>query len=408
MHYQKNLYESASGSSTTLIAAQEKMRDVFQTDVYLHEGALSKLETVLDEHVSGSVFFVVDDVAFKSSGASEKINGVLADRHVTYFTEFAPNPKLEDVERGIREFRQSSNEIVIAFGGGTAIDLAKMIGAFASQDASARELATGDVSLRESGPPLIAVPTTAGTGSEATHFAVVYVDGVKHSVAAPFLVPDIAIIDPTLTWSLPSAMTAATGLDAFCQAIESIWAVGANEVSLRCAKQAVAIALAHLPVAVNQPTAKNRLAMCQASHFAGKAINISKTTLPHAASYAITSRYGFPHGFAVAMTLSSTLAFNSRVTDEDCIDKRGAVDVRRRINIILELLDASNVTGGCARIESFLQEVGASATLAKAGIKTAAELDALADEVDLARLSNNPRMPTREDLLKILGGTLQA
>ena len=144
--------------------------------------------------------------------------------------------------------------------------------------------------------------------------------------------------------------------------------------------------------------------MSRASHLAGKAINISKTTLPHAASYAITSQYGIPHGTAVAMTLSQTLAFNLEVTEQDCLDPRGPAEVKRRLNMVLDLLEASDVHEACDRIQAFLANLRTPGTLQQAGIESEEELKALASQVNPLRLSNNPRRPTPFDLIQILSG----
>ncbi|CAE7473306.1 phpC [Symbiodinium sp. CCMP2456] len=274
----------------------------------------------------------------------------------------------------------------------------------ALHDSSPREIATKGLAFPQGTLPLIAIPTTAGTGSEATHFAVVYVDGEKYSVADPCLLPETAIVDPKLTYSVPTRMTAATGLDAFCQAIESIWAVGATEESVGYAKEAAALAFAHLPTATNSPTEEARYAMCRASHLAGKAINISKTTLPHAISYAITADYGIPHGAAVATTLSSVLAYNFGVTSSDCADTRGAPHVHQRLSMILEILGAATIAEACQRVESFVSSLGCNPTLVSAGIHQHEKIRTLAERVNPERLSNNPRKANHEDLFSLLSG----
>ena len=185
---------------------------------------------------------------------------------------------------------------------------------------------------------MIAIPTTAGTGSEATHFAVVYVDGEKYSLAHPYLVPAYAVIDPLLTYSLPAGVTAASGLDAFCQAIESIWAVGATDVSHTFATEAARLAVQHLRAAVQNPTDTARAGMCRAAHLSGKAINISKTTAPHALSYVLTAEYGLAHGVAVALTLAPMLQYNAQVTAIDCADPRSAIAEETTMKRILVAL----------------------------------------------------------------------
>ena len=196
--------------------------------MHLRDGALAEVGRILDDRAVRRLLFVVDETAYAASGAMDELERHLASRRVERFVGFELNPKLHDIRRGIEQCHQLQPDMVIAFGGGTAIDLAKLIGTLAIHQDDARELITGQRRIQRSGPPMIAIPTTAGTGSEATHFAVAYVDGKKFSVAHPCLLPDYVLLDPQLTYRLPSKVTAASGLDALCQAIESIWAVGAT------------------------------------------------------------------------------------------------------------------------------------------------------------------------------------
>lgn len=375
-----------------------------QQTVYLSDGSLAKIPQIFEQFRAVRTFLVVDEVAYNLSGAAAQLRQFLPPDAITLFSGFEPNPKIEDVERGVAKCRAANPDLVVALGGGTAIDLAKMIASMTRHAESPRDIATNGSPLAQGTLPLIAVPTTAGTGSEATHFAVVYIDGQKHSVADPCLLPSVAVVDPKLTHSVPPSMTAATGLDAFCQAIESIWAVGATDESVAYATSAATLAFEHLPVATNAPTAEARHAMSLASHLAGKAINISKTTLPHAISYAITADYGIPHGAAVATTLSSVLAYNFGVSTSDCADQRGTAHVRQRLSRILDILKAATVDQACQQIEAFVSSLGCNPTLNAAGIHSEESLRALASRVNAARLSNNPRTANQEELLSLLKG----
>ncbi|GAA5508537.1 phosphonoacetaldehyde reductase [Novipirellula caenicola] len=370
--------------------------------VILAPDSLLQLGGILSQLSITRVFLVIDPIAAAACGADAVLAAALDRCEVTKFSEFQLNPKLEDVQRGISQFRNVDPEIVIALGGGTAMDLAKLIGTLAVQSGAARSIVLGRQSIRCDGPPLIAIPTTAGTGSEATHFAVVYVDGEKFSVADPTLLPEYALIDPLLTHSLPANITAATGLDAFCQAIESIWAVGATDESCDYATQAASLAVRSLVAAVQNPTPESRLAMCQASHLAGKAINISKTTACHALSYPLTSLHDLPHGIAVALTLAPMLAFNSKVTASDCVDPRGVKDVRRRIATIVDLLGADDVPSACQGIRSIIRDAGGPASLAEVGITQRSQWESIVAGVNAERMSNNPRRTTDESLMQLL------
>ena len=369
-------------------------------DVHYGEGAIAEVAAILDQLGGRKVFLVADEPAYEVSGAADELETLFADCGIARFSGFKPNPKLEDIQRGIQQFCGSSPDVVIAVGGGTAIDLAKLIGTLADHQADPRKMITGLCDIEKNGPPLIAIPTTAGTGSEATHFAVAYVDGQKYSVADSRLLPSHVVIDPRLTHSLPAGITAASGLDAFSQSVESIWAVGATDESIRYASESVHLVLGNLLHCVQHPTPEARMAMCRAAFLSGKAINISKTTAPHAISYA--TRFGLPHAFAVALTLGEILKFNASVNSTDCTDPRGAGQVQFRIALLLELLDQPTAERGAERIQSLMESVGAPLQLRDAGILAEDEITWIAEQANVERLSNNPRKLAHRDIEKTL------
>lgn len=373
-----------------------------QQVVHLREGAIAEVEKILRAESASRLFLVVDNSAYVASGAAAALERPFSTREVTRFSDFDLNPKLDDVERGIEMFHHSKADMIIALGGGSAMDLAKLIGVLAVQNVSARDLSIGNTEITRRGPATMVIPTTSGTGSDATHFAVVYVEGKKYSLAHTNLIPKYVVIDPALTHSLPSGVTAATGLDAFCQAIESIWAVGATEESLAYAREAAQLAFHHLPSAVQHPTTESREGMCRAAHLSGKAINITKTTAPHALSYFITGQYGLAHGFAVALTLGPLLAYNAQINASDCNDPRGPEHVLARVVQIVEILKAENVTEACNKITDLLHAVNCPVSLFAAGITDHDALHRIINGVNTERLSNNPRMSTRETLHALL------
>lgn len=379
------------------------MSSVCQTPgVLLYEGAIESVASLIQQCRASRVFLVVDEPAYKACGAMPVLDPVLRNIHTTRFSGFQPNPKIEDIQRGVQMFRDAPPDLVVAIGGGTAIDLGKLIALIGNQDASPTDIVTGKVKSSAAALPLIAIPTTAGTGSEATHFAVAYIGTQKYSVADASLIPWQAIVDPRLTTSLPPAITAATGLDALCQAIESIWAVGATDQSVQYAKSAIGQALGHLATSVHAPTPASRMAMCRASHLAGKAINITKTTAPHALSYILTSQYHVPHGFAVAMTLARFLAFNSKVDARSCVDPRGAQSVRIRIAQIVDALGTADVHQACDRFTKLATSIGCPASMADLGITTKERFEEIAASVNVERMSNNPRRIDRPQLVELL------
>jgi alcohol dehydrogenase class IV len=235
------------------------------------------------------------------------------------------------------------------------------------------------------------VPTTAGSGSEATHFAVVYVNRSKFSLAAASLLPRLAIVDPALTFSLSPATTAVTGMDAFSQAVESYWSVHSTAASKAWASRAIALALEHLPAAVHAPTPQARRAMSKAAHLAGRAIDITRTTGAHAVSYALTSYFGIPHGHAVSLTLGQWLLYNSGVSDADVTDPRGAAYVRETVGELVRMIGCTTAAEGCRRIEQLARTVGLETRLRALGV-SAADIDkVIVPNVNVERVVNNPR-----------------
>lgn len=186
--------------------------------------------------------------------------------------------------------------------------------------------------------PLILFPTTAGTGSEATHFAVCYMDGLKYSIADESILPTEAYIDYRFTLTASPYLTACSGFDALSQAIESYWSIKSTKDSRAYAAEAIKLIYPNLEKCVFMPSEFEREQLAIGSNFSGRAINISFTTAPHAYSYGITTYMNLPHGHAVACTLPYFFELNMNVSDENCMDSRGVDFVRRRMDELCLLL----------------------------------------------------------------------
>ncbi len=215
------------------------------------------------------------------------------------FSGFAPNPRQEDIFSGVRAFAASSCDALVAIGGGSAMDTAKCIRAFC-RETQPEELLSRPV--RDCGLPLIAVPTTAGTGSESTHFAVAYAGGVKHSIAHESLRPGFVLLSGDMLRTLPPYQKKCTLLDALCQAIESAWSRRASVQSRALSAQAAQGILRTLDLYLSGDPAAAQ-AMLEYANLSGQAIDITTTTAVHAMSYKLTSLYALPHGHAVAICL---------------------------------------------------------------------------------------------------------
>ena len=306
---------------------------------------------------------------FTGKKSFEAIKPVI-ERHLSginfeYYNDFSTNPKKEEIENSIK-ILGTDFDIIIAIGGGSVMDFAKAFRYYSKSDKQ-----------------LIAIPTTCGTGAESTQFAVIYENGVKKSLDDKSILPDFAIADSNFCINNPKYLKACTAMDAYCQAIESYWAANSNSESRRYAKEAIELCRDNIINYVNttDPIASDN--MTKASHLAGKAINISRTTASHALSYKITSKYGIPHGHAVALTISRVFSANLNVNEQNCNDKRGADFVRERMSDLKSLISD--------KPEDYFKDLFAKIDLEtdfeKLSIK---DYDEIINSVNAERLSNNP------------------
>lgn len=375
--------------------------DYKMSQEYFGQGATEYVRSILAQEKPRRIFIVRGKNSYQRSQAEEKLGPLLKKYAVTSFSDFSANARIEDVEKGITLFREHQCDFMIAVGGGSALDLAKGIALLTDHPEKAENYVLKKAALHSRMIPLLAIPTTAGTGSEATHFAAIYINKTKHSLAHPSLIPDYAIIDPSLTFSLPSYQTACTGMDALSQAIESYWSIHSTDKSKQYARQALALALTHLEKAVNNPDPESRIAMAKAAHLAGKAINISFTTACHAISYPFTSYFKVPHGHAVALTLAEMVTYNAARGAEDCQDKRGPTYVQQMFEEIYLLFGVSSAPQVQQRLEKLMDQLHLSRKLRQLGI-TISGMEQIIKNVNPERMTNNPRKITEQNLRSIL------
>jgi len=367
---------------------------------YIGPGEVARLRDILEQHKPSSIFLVTGGKSYESCGAKAALDPILSSCNFTRFSGFEPNPKVDEIKEGISLFNQASCDFVIAVGGGSAMDMAKAVNSLACNEGEPEAYIKGELKIEKPGKSFVAIPTTSGSGSEATHFAVVYIGKTKYSLAhIEFMLPDYAIVDPSLTMSLPKSITAATGMDALCQAIESYWCINSTDESMDYAKEAMELAMDNLNKSVLENSQESRAAMAMAAHLAGKAINISKTTASHAISYPITSYFGVAHGHAVGLTIPSMMIYNAGVTDTDCLDKRGADYVRGMIKELVTLLGSGTPEEAAEKITALMKEIGLDTTLGELGIKTDEDVEIIMKNgFNPGRVKNNPRQLTETAL----------
>lgn len=290
---------------------------------------------------------------------------------VTPYIRSGSNVEEEEVEKAFNEFSNNTIQAIVAIGGGSVIDLAKAV-------------IYRCIQLGLAVPYFIAVPTTAGSGSEATHFAVIYRDKKKYSLAHPGLSPQLVILDPVLTYSLSSYQTAVSGMDAFSQAVESFWNVNATHESKQYAVESILLWKDSFSDAVKNPNPVNRKEMLMASHLAGKAINITRTTGPHALSYYLTIHHDIPHGQAVALFLPIFFLYNAPFKE------------------LCALLKVESETEAKKMIQQTMKQAGLATSFSELGLKKEDIIEDLPDEVNEERFANNPAPFDREKLKQLI------
>jgi len=349
------------------------------------------------------LFLVAGRHSYEASGAAAALAPFLADISVTRFSDFSSNPKIDDLGRALTSFRKSGARSLLAVGGGSAMDIGKLINYFASTQVDPEAYVRGERGRAKAFFPLLAVPTTAGSGSEATHFAVLYDGFSKLSVADPALIPSSAWLNATFTESLSPYQTACSGFDALAQAMESYWAVGSTVESMQDSISALRLCLEHLEGAVLKPTTEHRAGMLEAAHLAGRAINVAKTTAAHALSYAMTGHYKLAHGHAVALTLPAVFEANAAVTDLDVNDSRGVTHVRDAVQRLCALLDSSSAITAVSRLRNMMTRIGLSPTwFGDHEVDLTEVRTHILQEVNQERLGNNPRRFTPELIAQVV------
>ena len=363
------------------------------------------LKKLLQLQVPKKVLIVGGRESLERSGAEKICTELLREIPFTIFSDFSPNPKIEDIKEGIKTYKSFQPDLILAIGGGSAIDVAKVINILSAHAGEPEAYILGELPLEKKGAPLVAVPTTSGTGSEATHFAVVYIGNKKYSLAHEFILPDYAIVDPSLTLSMSTLLAAATGADAFSQAIESFWSTQSTEESKSYARDSLSLTLGNLVNSVVKGDLEARAAMSRAAYLAGRAINISKTTAAHALSYPVTSLFGVPHGQAVMLTLPHLLVYNDSVSEITVADSRGLDYVKNTLKELLNILGVEDASEGRVKLQEILKSIGLATRLSEVGVKKE-DLTKIISLMSLERASNNPRTLTTQDALSFLESCL--
>ncbi|SEA55404.1 Alcohol dehydrogenase, class IV [Xylanibacter ruminicola] len=343
----------------------------------------------LGEALEGATkVFVVCDSSYPFLNIKHDIENM--GKPYVLFSDFTPNPVYEDVCKGIELFHITKCDSILAVGGGSAIDVAKCIKlAVLAKEGNATlipPLVSKCVECDGAKMPFIAIPTTAGTGSESTHNAVMYFEGAKQTVTNDGVLPDYAILEPSVLKTLPLYQKKCTMMDALCQGIESWWSVNSTEESNEYSRKTIELIMGNWYKYIFENDDEAAAQIMLAANYGGKAINITATTAAHAFSYKITSLYKLPHGHAVAVGLPEIWEYMIANMNK-CIDSRGRDYLS---DIFVEISAAMGCNSPKDAIAMFRQMMDEMKLVNPVAVNRDEELKVLSTSVNSVRLKNNP------------------
>ncbi|MEC9010583.1 MAG: iron-containing alcohol dehydrogenase [Planctomycetota bacterium] len=389
--------DSLAEDELAALGIEELLRLGSPTRVEAGPGAVARLGECARE-LGGKRLFVVTDTGLRQAGHEGRVRKFLRDSgftddNVAVFDDVTSNPTTEDVDRALAVAQSHQADLIIGLGGGSSMDCAKGVN-FLLTNGGCIEDYWGVGKAANPMLPMIAVPTTAGTGSEAQSFALI-ADAITHMKMAcgdKKAACRVAILDPELTLTMPSAVTAATGIDAISHALETAVTTRRNPISGRFSLEAWSRLASGFPRVVDNPAdIEARQAMLYGAHLAGAAIENSMLGATHALANPLSAHYGMTHGVAIGLMLPHVIRFNQDVVGE----------------IYLELLDAvgmAEVDGQgpgetlARTVERMREAAGLPSTLAECDIRDDL-LDELANEAAEQWTGNfNPKPVTATTL----------
>jgi len=289
------------------------------TRIEFGAGTAKKLPGLIAQLACEKVM-IVTDKGVVNAGILEKITQIIEGGNIQYsvFDKVEPDPSTRMIEEIYQKAKQEDADIIIAIGGGSPMDASKGACLLMKNEGRLQDYAGVD-KVKVKGIPLIAIPTTAGTGSEVTIFAVLsdLEANTKFTITSSRIAPDVAVLDPELTLTLPPKITAATGLDALTHAIEAYTSLISEPISDVLALEAMRLIYRYLPKAVNNGTdLEARTMMMQAELMAGMAFNNAFLGLSHAIASPLGALFHIPHGVANAVMLPYVMKFNYSAAPE--------------------------------------------------------------------------------------------
>ena len=360
--------------------------------------SLDDIEKFISDKSFKKIFVLSGNKSFVTSGAENFFKKIIKDKDIKFFYKQSEVPVLDELIKIIREIRNYKPDLLLAVGGGTVIDYAKIANVVDLRPDLAELIVNYSYPFKEKFTNLVVIPTTAGSGAEITSNAVIYVDKIKHSFESELLIPNNYFLIPEFLISAPNKIKASAGFDAIAQALESLVSKKSNNQSVDYASKSLKISTNSYISFLKNPNMKNATEMSIASNLAGKAISISKTTAPHATSYPFTSLFNISHGHAVSLFFEKFFKFNYDNKDKS----ETSFDLKKRFDLIFDIFDASNINDFNSKISLIKKEANLEDDMKKLNINIEKSSESIIKGINLLRLGNNPVKIDEIDIRQII------
>ena len=365
---------------------------------FIGENSFENIKFLIRDNKFKKILIFAGKTSFFKSGAYEQIKTILNDIKYEVIYKTKDYPDFADLIISIKKLNDFAPDLIIAIGGGAVLDLAKISNTLYLTKKLQQKIQVSDLTIDNKFCKLVAVPTTAGSGAEVTSNATLYINKQKYSIESKLICPDYVIIDPHLIMSAPKEISASSGMDAVAQAIESLISKKSNDISVDYAIKSLKYSTKFLVKHINHKSFDTAHKMSLAALHAGKAINISKTTAPHALSYPFTSYYGIKHGNAVSLTLIDFLKFNYNYLAHS----KTNFNLEDRFKIIFESFKVNSIFELENEIKSTIHNVGLVTDVRKFNVRNESDINLILSNINSQRLSNNPVDLTTKQIRPIL------
>ena len=345
------------------------------------------LKKILQKHKRLRLFLITGKKSYEKSGASKIIDSLNSLEHFHRESISTQTIEFEEVVKLKKNLIKNKSNVIVAIGGGAVIDMAKLVNIFNEKKKRKYCFTFKTEKKKVNFYHFMFYRLLLELAVKKHVLQLFIIKKKKYSIIHPKLRPTFSIVDPELCYSLPSFVTACSGFDAFSQCIESYWSISSTTRSRKYAAEGIDIIKNNLLNAVKGESNKSKQKMSRGANFSGKAINITKTTAPHALSYEITRSLGLPHGYAVALLIGRFFEINEKSQN---VRYPMTLKKRMRINKLFNLMGVSNAQEAQNQWYDLMKKCGLQTNFKILGLKDKKNIEKFIENVNLERLQNHP------------------